>query len=74
MSLKMKEKYLLEKNVKYILFSQRLTVTGLSKLSGVPQPTLFRWESGQFQAPTIKTVEVSEMVWFNYRRIALPRY
>ncbi|MDR8330425.1 peptidase S24, partial [Acinetobacter baumannii] len=52
----MKEKYLLEKNVKYILFSQRLTVTGLSKLSGVPQPTLFRWESGQFQAPTIKTV------------------
>ncbi|MDR8305563.1 peptidase S24, partial [Acinetobacter baumannii] len=27
----MKEKYLLEKNVKYILFSQRLTVTGLSK-------------------------------------------
>ncbi|MDR8288981.1 helix-turn-helix domain-containing protein, partial [Acinetobacter baumannii] len=53
----MKEKYLLEKNVKYILFSQRLTVTGLSKLSGVPQPTLFRWESGQFQAPTIKTVE-----------------
>ncbi|WP_436394821.1 helix-turn-helix domain-containing protein [Acinetobacter baumannii] len=53
----MKEKYLLEKNVKYILFSQLLTVTGLSKKSGVPQPTLFRWENGQYKEPNITTVE-----------------
>ncbi|MFA3237946.1 helix-turn-helix domain-containing protein [Acinetobacter baumannii] len=47
----------LQKNVKYLLKKYSTTTTGLSKKSGVPQPTLFRWENGQYKEPKISTVE-----------------